>query len=397
MSNSDRLLVVDNNSLAGQTQLQEDSIVFLKLDRRSHDREVHSSLDQFRLSLRGVHPLSPPSPRNFGSHPASVPEFGPDHFISNLPYQKLGPGYPKLMKSRDMGAAKHIKNLFKSKKVRLEDRYELVGRSLGKGLTAEVLLAKRKEDGRLVALKIFHRTKGQEYEIQLERSLMTKMAHNAMVELIEVIEEKKRTVFVLEYMNQGDLYNYIESNGTPSQAQTAAIMTSILTVLSHLHTRRVAHRDVKLENIMIDRTPEGDITAKLGDYGFAARDDGSGFYTMCGSLPYSAPELVAGKRYNHRVDIWSLGVVLYILLSGTPPFRSDGRRSMTQQIRSGKYEFNETHWAGVSTTARDLVSRMLEVDPGRRITAEEALRHPFLQPQSPQSPSGRDALVASAA
>ncbi|PRP86469.1 serine/threonine-protein kinase DCLK3 [Planoprotostelium fungivorum] len=295
-------------------------------------------------------------------------------------------------KTRNMGAMKQLKKILnKEKKVKLNDLYEMRDVMLGDGLTAEVFLARRKSDGQAVALKVYH--KGQHRsEIEAEISTLTDMGHDAMVKLYEVIREKKRTILVLEYMNQGDLYDYIEKNGRPTHSQTVDIMKSLLSALSHLHKNNIAHRDIKLENIMINR--EGaTLEAKLGDFGFASADTDKGFSMMCGSLPYAAPELVEGNRYHHAVDMWGLGVVLYILLSGTPPFKSNGNGTLTQQIKAGQYDFPQTYWSTVSVTAKDLVTKMLEVDPSKRITAEEALQHPFIT----RAGRGRDSLVASAA
>jgi len=270
-----------------------------------------------------------------------------------------------------------LKNIFKKKSKKVEAFYEII-KKLGEGLTADVFLAKRKSDGLVVVLKMVMKSRSRSEDWTRERTVLEQFAQQDMVKLIEIFEDKKRFIFVLERMSEGDLYNYIETNAVPKQSEAATIAKSVLTALTHLHAFNIAHRDLKLENILIHKDATGKTIAKLADFGFAAKNLGKGFSVQCGSLPYSAPELVRGKsNYNEAVDMWSFGVVLYIMLSGQPPFKAKGA-TLTQAIENGRWDFSSKVWLGISPAAKDLITRLLTVDATKRITAAEALQHPWI-------------------
>ncbi|OAA61199.1 serine/threonine-protein kinase chk2 [Niveomyces insectorum RCEF 264] len=279
---------------------------------------------------------------------------------------------------------------------------------LGKGHFAEVYLCVEKATGQRFAVKIFTKTPGMEERsktegLQQEIAVLMGVSHPSVLCLKDTFNEKSAVYLVLELAPEGELFNYIVMHQKLSEDQTRKLFKQLFAGVQYLHERNIVHRDIKPENILlVDRN----LHVKLADFGLAKIIGEESFTTtLCGTPSYVAPEILADTRhrkYTKAVDIWSLGVVLYICLCGFPPF-SDELNSpefpftMSQQIRSGRFSFPSPYWDSVGDPALDLIDHMLVVDPARRYTVEQCLAHPWMTASAPNVADSTDGLVGGVA
>ncbi|KAI5295140.1 hypothetical protein KEM52_002253 [Ascosphaera acerosa] len=272
--------------------------------------------------------------------------------------------------------------------------YELQER-LGSGTYATVHVAVEKHTGSRYAVKCFAKraTDGQsfvDYSLRRELATLTSLRHPNIMCIRDAFDEPDGVFLVLE-LAQGDLYSVISRQGRLDEGYARHILDQLLQATTYLHDRNIAHRDIKLENILL--TDNGQ-TAKLADFGLAKILGEQSFTaTLCGTLLYVAPEVIAGggePGYTRAVDVWSLGVVLYTCLSGQLPF-SDDRFDvedfpfrLADQIREGLVSYAAAAWETIDDTPLDLIDRMLTVDFRSRISAAECLQHPWLTGILPQ-------------
>jgi len=293
------------------------------------------------------------------------------------------------------------------------DKYILSSKVLGTGHYAQVKEAVCRENGKICAVKIFNprkHTLGSKSKIQsneaddevkLDRELdiLTKLDHQNIVGfygafLEPVSRDTVTTYLVLEEVNGGELFKRIVSKGKLRQDETQNIMCQLLTGLKYLHSMGVVHRDLKPENILLEvisgsqASPwdagEHSVRVKIADFGLAKFIGNFSFTnTLCGTPAYVAPEVLVNqhdRRYNRAVDMWSVGVLLYVCLCGFPPFSEElGPPSMRQQIIEARYAFYSPYWDPIADSALDLISRLLVADPNRRLTVEQALDHSWLK------------------
>lgn len=304
-------------------------------------------------------------------------------------------------------------------------QYSLQNR-LGKGHFAEVYLCVEKATGQRFAVKIFTKTPGVEDRsktdgLQQEIAVLMGVNHPSVLCLKDTFNEKNAVYLVLELAAEGELFNFIVLNQKLSEADTRKLFKQLFEGVKYLvgpllhvqlllysysqyqHERQIVHRDIKPENIlMVDR----DLHVKLADFGLAKIIGEDSFTTtMCGTPSYVAPEILADgrhRKYTKAVDIWSLGVVLYICLCGFPPF-SDELRSpefpfkMTEQIRSGRFTFPSPYWDSVGDPALDLIDHMLVVDPEQRYTIDQCMAHPWMNETAFNVNDSTDGLVGGVA
>ncbi|XP_054651090.1 phosphorylase b kinase gamma catalytic chain, skeletal muscle/heart isoform-like isoform X4 [Dunckerocampus dactyliophorus] len=185
---------------------------------------------------------------------------------------------------------------------------------------------------------------------------------------------------ILGRMRKGELFDYLTEKVTLSEKETRKIMRALLEVVHFLHDQNIVHRDLKPENILLD----DQTNIKLTDFGFAVQiQSGQKLKEVCGTPVYLAPEIIqcsmdsGNEGYGTAVDIWSAGVIMYTLLAGSPPFWHRKQMLMLRMILAGNYDFSSPEWDDRSDTVKDLISRMLVVDPRQRYTAIDALSHPF--------------------
>lgn len=253
---------------------------------------------------------------------------------------------------------------------------------LGMGSFATVKRCVRKSDKQQFAVKQIKRGNLSKEELDtvfLEVEIMKKIDHPNCVKLYQMYQSKKKVYMVLELLTGGELFDRIVQKGNYSEAEAAALTKTLLEALKYLHGINIVHRDLKPENLLYS-TPQMNSEIKITDFGLAkAKEDGTNnLDTACGTPGYVAPEVLVGARYGAAVDIWSVGVILYILLCGFPPFYDESTRELYKQIRKGKFGFPAPYWTEISDSAKDVVKKCLTVDPEKRATPDELLAHPWI-------------------
>ncbi|KAM7147403.1 phosphorylase b kinase gamma catalytic chain, liver/testis isoform 3-T3 [Molossus nigricans] len=183
-------------------------------------------------------------------------------------------------------------------------------------------------------------------------------------------------------MRKGELFDYLTEKVALSEKETRSIMRSLLEAVSFLHANNIVHRDLKPENILLD----DNMQIRLSDFGFSCHlEPGEKLRDLCGTPGYLAPEILKCSMdethpgYGKEVDLWACGVILFTLLAGSPPFWHRRQILMLRMIMEGQYQFNSPEWDDRSNTVKDLISRLLQVDPEERLTAQQALQHPFFE------------------
>ncbi|KAL3634459.1 Phosphoenolpyruvate carboxylase kinase 4 [Castilleja foliolosa] len=214
-----------------------------------------------------------------------------------------------------------------------------------------------------------------------EAKLMLLVSGNTNVlGIFDVYEDDEFLHFVLEYCGGGDLFGRISGSAVIGESEARRVMVPLMEAIAHIHDRGVAHRDIKPDNILFNSCNE----LKLADFGSAEFfGNGELMSGIVGTPYYVAPEVVAGMEYNEKVDVWSAGVILYIMLSGIPPFYGESAREIFEAVLRGNLRFPRSVFGSVSSEAKDLLRRMLCKDVSRRFSAEQVLRHQWMT-------SGRD-------
>jgi len=183
----------------------------------------------------------------------------------------------------------------------------------------------------------------------------------------------------MELVTGGELFFKIVARGSYSEKDASSIVVQIVSGVQYLHTTGIAHRDLKPENLLCvgdDR----DMLIKIADFGLSKIFiGGQVMETSCGTPDYAAPEVLTGTVYDKSVDLWSIGVITYVLLCGYPPFYAQSQPGLFEKIINADYDFPEPEWSYISDTAKDFIRNLLVLDPKKRLTAEECLVHPFLQ------------------
>ncbi|XP_062972248.1 serine/threonine-protein kinase DCLK3 [Elgaria multicarinata webbii] len=256
-----------------------------------------------------------------------------------------------------------------------------IGRTLGDGNFAVVMECHHHSTNQNYAMKIIDKSKlkGKEDMLENEILIIKSLSHPNIVSLIEVFETDAEIYLILEFVPGGDLFDAIIESVKFTESDAALMMTDLCEALVYIHSKNIVHRDLKPENLLVQRNPDKTTTLKLADFGLAKQVK-KPIFTVCGTPTYVAPEILAEKGYGLEVDMWATGVILYILLCGFPPFRSHERdqEELFQIIQLGHYEFLSPYWDNISAAAKDLISRLLVVDPKKRFTAQQVLQHRWI-------------------
>ncbi|KAK4193339.1 putative DNA damage response protein kinase [Podospora australis] len=276
---------------------------------------------------------------------------------------------------------------------------------LGKGHFAEVYLCIEKATGQRYAVKVFTKTPGVEERsknegLQQEIAMLMGVSHPNVLCLKDTFNESNAVYLVLELAPEGELFNFIVKKQKLTEAECRKLFTQLFQGIKYLHDRNIVHRDIKPENILL---VDKDLHVKLADFGLAKIIGEESFTTtLCGTPSYVAPEILADNRhrkYTKAVDIWSLGVVLYICLCGFPPFSdeltsADFPYTLSEQIRKGKFDYPSPYWDPVGDLALDLIDAMLVVDPEKRYTVDQCLTHPWMTQKMPGVNDSTNGLVS---
>ncbi|XP_068729202.1 MAP/microtubule affinity-regulating kinase 3-like isoform X3 [Montipora capricornis] len=248
-------------------------------------------------------------------------------------------------------------------------KYRLI-KTIGKGNFAKVKLAKHVPTGKEVAIKIIDKTQLNPSSLQKlfrEVRIMKFLDHPNIVKLYEVIETDKTLYLVMEYASGGEVFDYLVAHGRMKEKEARSKFRQIVSAVQYCHQKHVIHRDLKAENLLLD----GDMNIKIADFGFSNEfTPGNKLDTFCGSPPYAAPELFQGKKYDGpEVDVWSLGVILYTLVSGSLPFDGQNLKELRERVLRGKYRIPFY----MSTDCENLLKRFLVLNPTKRSRLEQIM------------------------
>lgn len=257
-----------------------------------------------------------------------------------------------------------------------------LGKTLGKGSFGKVKLAEHELTGHKVAVKILNRQKikssQMDRKIRREIKILKLFRHPHIIRLYEVIETPTDIFMVMEYVSGGELFDYIVSHGRLSEEDARRFFQQIISGVEYCHNFMVVHRDLKPENLLLD----SDLNVKIADFGLSnIMEDGDFLKTSCGSPNYAAPEVISGKLYaGPEVDVWSCGVILYALLCGRLPFDEETIPNLFKKIKEGNY----TIPPHVSESARNLINKILVVNPLQRVTIADIRKHPWFLKDLPE-------------
>lgn len=260
--------------------------------------------------------------------------------------------------------------------------YDIEG-TLGKGNFAVVKLARHRVTNTQVAIKIIDKTRldrANLEKIYREVQIMKRLRHPHIIRLYQVMETKDMIYIVTEYAKNGELFDYLSVRGRLSEEEARSKFLQILSAVEYCHSQNIVHRDLKTENLLLSENMD----VKLADFGFGNfYMEGRPLNTWCGSPPYAAPEVFQGKEYEGPLlDVWSLGVVLYVLLCGSFPFDGPNLPTLRQRVLDGRFRIPYY----MSEDCESLLRRMLVVDPGKRLSIAQIRQHRWFQCVAPPQP-----------
>ncbi|XP_020350758.1 calcium/calmodulin-dependent protein kinase type II subunit gamma isoform X7 [Oncorhynchus tshawytscha] len=264
---------------------------------------------------------------------------------------------------------------------RFTDEYQLY-EELGKGAFSVVRRCVKKSNGQEFAAKIINTKKlsaRDHQKLEREARICRLLKHPNIVRLHESISEEGFHYLVFDLVTGGELFEDIVAREYYSEADASQCINQILESVHHMHQHDIVHRDLKPENLLLASKLKG-AAVKLADFGLAieVQGDEQAWFGFAGTPGYLSPEVLRKDPYGKPVDIWACGVVLYILLVGYPPFWDEDQHKLYQQIKAGAYDFPSPEWDTVTPEAKNLINQMLTINPTKRITADQALKHPWV-------------------
>lgn len=240
----------------------------------------------------------------------------------------------------------------------------------------------KRSSGDSYAIKIVTKSKltdEDEAALKDEIIVLKEMQHTNIIRLYDVFEEKEYYYLVTEKMTGGELFDRIVQKSYYNEKEARDTCIILFQAIQYCHSKQVAHRDLKPENLLL-QSADNDSNIKIADFGFAKKvSKPNSLTTQCGTPGYVAPEILEGVPYDTRADMWSLGVIVYILLGGYPPFIEQNQRDLFRKIRKGQYEFHEEYWGQVSKEAKNLISSLLTVKMDKRLQADQSLNHSWIK------------------
>jgi len=272
----------------------------------------------------------------------------------------------------------------------LTDKY-IVHEELGRGAFSVVKLVVEKETNVKYACKMINKSNvGQDMaRLATEMEILKRVSHPNIINLKEIIDTKNCLFIITELVTGGELFDKIVELGSYSEKNAALLVTKMVSAIDYLHENGIVHRDLKPENLLL-REPNNIIDIKIADFGLSKIvSQKVMMQTACGTPGYVAPEVLKAQGYDKEVDMWSIGVITYILLCGFPPFYNEKLQLLFEQIMKADYDFPEDYWSDVSKEAKDFIRKLLVVDPKKRMTGKEALKHPWLTGHAPSTILGK--------
>mmetsp|Transcript_38780 Transcript_38780/g.44119 ORF Transcript_38780/g.44119 Transcript_38780/m.44119 type:complete len:494 (-) Transcript_38780:360-1841(-) len=273
------------------------------------------------------------------------------------------------------------KDRFVSEGANYKEKYK-IGPVLGSGAFAEVRKVTHRDTGKPRAMKIISKKSLDRSELHeqflTEIKILKTLDHPNILKVYEFYQDEKRYYIISEYLTGGELFDKIIEKGSFSETDAAHIMKQILSAVYYCHSHNIVHRDLKPENLLLEDKSEN-FNIKVIDWGTSqVFDPNKKMRHKYGTPYYIAPEVLK-KKYDEKCDIWSCGVIMYILLCGFPPFGGNNDNAILQNVLKGKYDYNSPEWEPISAKGKDLIDKMLTYNPAERITAEQALQHPWIK------------------
>ncbi|XP_019621245.1 PREDICTED: serine/threonine-protein kinase DCLK1-like isoform X1 [Branchiostoma belcheri] len=313
-------------------------------------------------------PSSPHTPRKFSVPRPKSPGTARKSPISPRPGDSNG--------ERDSENSLPEKNI----PVRLGQKY-VIGKVIGDGNFAVVRECVHRSSQHEYALKMINKEKcrGKEQMIANEVAILRVVKHPNIILLLEEYNTPTDLYLIMELVKGGDLFDAIATATKYTERDASGMVYNLASAMKYLHSLSIVHRDIKPENLLVCEHEDGSKSLKLGDFGLATVVK-EPLFTVCGTPTYVSPEIIAEIGYGLKVDVWAAGVITYILLCGFPPFRSDtnDQEELFDQILSGDVSFPSPFWDGISESAKELISSMLQVEAGERCSAAEVLEHPWV-------------------
>mmetsp|Transcript_8925 Transcript_8925/g.16035 ORF Transcript_8925/g.16035 Transcript_8925/m.16035 type:complete len:580 (-) Transcript_8925:12-1751(-) len=293
-------------------------------------------------------------------------------------------------------AGKHtISGRYNRPPKRIEDSYNLESKVLGTGYNGSVVMARSRTTNAKYAVKAFKLhgvSKSKRAELEAEAEIFLSMDHPHVARLVDVYECEKHLQLVMECMEGGELFQRVLERKRFNDRDSAEAAEQMLLAVNYIHNQGVVHRDLKLENFLYETKTSNHL--KLIDFGFShIWEPNTKMAACCGTLSYMAPE-VLNKSYTSQCDLWSLGAIVFVLLLGRMPFHGSDAE-VIDRIRRGQYHIWD-NWMKIPDQARDFVKRLLVVDPKVRMTAEQALNHPWIKNRKKEKPSEEQEAQADA-
>lgn len=252
-----------------------------------------------------------------------------------------------------------------------------IGKPLGRGKFGSVYLAREKKSKYIVAIKVLHKSQllkaGVEHQLRREIEIQSHLRNRNILRMYGYFYDAKRIYLILEYSPGGELYKKLTQKGRFSERTSAKYIRDLALALDYCHTKHVIHRDIKPENLLLGAHSE----IKIADFGWSVHAPTSRRNTLCGTLDYLPPEMVEGRDHDEKVDIWSLGVLLYEFLYGCPPFEAEGHSATYRRISRVDLRFPQR--PEVSEDAKDLIRRLLVKEPSQRMALRDIPKHPWVQ------------------
>lgn len=249
-----------------------------------------------------------------------------------------------------------------------------IGKPLGRGKFGCVYVAREKRTKYICALKVLFKNQlskaGVEHQLRREIEIQSHLRHPNILRLYGYFYDAERVYLILEFAKGGELYKCLQKEGHFDEMTTSKYIRELAHALRYCHAKHVIHRDIKPENLLL--SDKGSL--KIADFGWSVHAPNNRRQTLCGTLDYLPPEMVEGKEHDQNVDVWSLGVLMYEFLVGSPPFESPGHNETYKRISKVDLRFPD----GISESAKDLMSQLLVKNPKNRLSLDKVLQHPFI-------------------
>lgn len=269
------------------------------------------------------------------------------------------------------------KEFYLSHNLKFKEQYKM-GETIGYGGLSTTRKCYHKMTGEVRAVKVTKKEDleyGERQKLLAEIEILKELDHPSICRIIDIFEDKKKFYFVQEYLSGGGLFDSLIQNVGFTEQASATIFRQLISAVAYLHSKKIAHRDIKPDNILFESNDA--LNIKVLDFGNSRKmGENEAMQGVYGTAYYVAPEVLTGK-YDEKCDIWSMGVILYMLLSGNPPFNGQSDIQIIEAVKKGDFEIDGGVWDEITPSAKDLCLRMLTHDPSQRISAAESLNHPW--------------------